>query len=111
VIRGAFGVAIYPGGGGQSGNPNFNPSLIEKLKRLPDVRRVAAGVEVTGAPLTADGSPRVNVIGVAYPVASVNGLLFNQDRLAVTMGRRASPNRRLGRADADCGGPAIRVAR
>ena len=65
-------------------------------RRLPDVRHVATGVEVTGAPLTADGTPRLRVAGLAYPVASVNGLFFTQDRLAVTQGawrRRSGPTR------------------
>ena len=36
---------------------------------------------------------RLRVVGLAYPVASVNGLFFTQDRLAVTQGRLASPQR------------------
>ncbi len=48
---------------------------------------------MTGAPLTADGSPRISVTGLAFPVASVNGLFFTQDRMAVSEGRLASPRR------------------
>ena len=33
------------------------------------------------------------VTGEAFPVASINGLFFTQDRVAVTQGRMASPNR------------------
>ncbi len=86
-------VSIYSNSVAEAGNPNYNPSLTEAIARLPDVRHVAAGVEVTGAPLTADGAPRLRVTGLAYPVASVNGLFFTQDRLAVAQGRLASPQR------------------
>ena len=54
---------------------------------------MAPGFVLTGAPLTRDGSPRIRVTGLAYPVASVNGLFFTQDRMAVTQGRLASPQR------------------
>ena len=50
-----------------------------------------SAIEVTGAPLTSDGSPRLGVTGEAYPVASINGLFFTQDRVAVTQGRMPSP--------------------
>ena len=57
------------------------------------MRHVAAALEVTGAPLAPDGSPRLGVTGEAYPVASVNGLLFTQDRVTVTQGRMSDPAR------------------
>ena len=57
------------------------------------MRHVAAAIEVTGAPLTSDGSPRLGVTGEAYPMASINGMLFTQDRFAVTQGRLSSPDR------------------
>jgi hypothetical protein len=60
---------------------------------LPGVAHVAPGFVVTGAPLARDGSPRIRVSGLAYPVASVNGLFFSQDRLAVNEGRLADPRR------------------
>ena len=87
-------VSIYSGNLSQAANPNYNAVLDARPSSgWPDVRHVAAGVEVTGAPLTADGAPRLRVLGLAYPVASVNGLFFTQDRLAVTQGRLASPQR------------------
>ena len=55
------------------------------------MRHVAAALEVTGAPLAADGSPRLGVTAEAYPVASVSGLLFTQDRVTVTQGRMSAP--------------------
>ena len=57
------------------------------------MRHVAAAIEVTGAPLTSDGSPRLGVTGEAYPTASINGLFFTQDRVAVTQGRMSDPAR------------------
>ena len=35
----------------------------------------------------------IRVTGLAYPVASVNGLFFSQDRMVVNQGRLASPRR------------------
>jgi hypothetical protein len=87
-----FEVSIYSGG---NGGPNlgYSPSFARKIARLPGVRHVAAGFIVTGAPLTRDGSPRIRVTGLAYPVASVSGLFFTQDRMVVNQGRLASPQR------------------
>ena len=85
-------VSVYSGGA-SSNNPDYDPALTAAIARLPDVRHVAAALDVTGAPLSSDGSPRLGVTGEAYPVASVDGLLFTQDRLALTQGRMPSPAR------------------
>jgi MacB-like periplasmic core domain/FtsX-like permease family len=87
-----FEVSIYSGGNGGP-NLDYSASLTRKIARLPGVRHVAAGFIVTGAPLTRDGSPRIRVTGLAYPLASVNGLFFTQDRMVVNQGRLASPQR------------------
>ena len=50
-------VSMYGGGGGST-NPDYDPALTARIAHLPDVRHVAAAVELTGAPLTPDGSPR-----------------------------------------------------
>ena len=87
-------VSVYGGGGVDgSNNPDYDPAVTAAIARLPHVRHVAAGVEVTGAPLTPDGSPRLGVTGDAFPVASINGLFFRQDRVAVTDGRMPSSDR------------------
>jgi putative ABC transport system permease protein len=86
-----FTVSVY-GGGAAAGNPDYDPALTTRIAELPGVRRVGAAVELTGAPLTSDGSPRLRVTGEAFPVASINGLLFTQDRVAVTQGHMASPD-------------------
>ncbi|HLM97059.1 MAG TPA: FtsX-like permease family protein, partial [Acidimicrobiales bacterium] len=87
-------VSVY-GGGGVNGNnnPDYDPALTAAIARLPQVRHVAVAIEVTGAPLTSDGSPRLGVTGEAFPVASINGLFFTQDRVAVTQGRMSDPAR------------------
>ena len=85
-------VSVYSGGA-SSNNPDYDPALTAAIARLPDVRHVASAIDVTGAPLSSDGSPRLGVTGEAYPVASVDGLLFTQDRLALTQGRMPSPAR------------------
>jgi hypothetical protein len=86
-------VSVYSGNSVASDNPIYSPRLTQAIARLPGVLHVAPGLEVTGAPLTADGSPRISVTGLAFPVASVNGLFFTQDRMAVTEGQLASPRR------------------
>jgi hypothetical protein len=85
-------VSIYSGGNGGP-NLDYSASLTQKIARLPGVRHVAAGFVLTGAPLTSDGSPRIRVTGIAYPVASVNGLFSSQDRMVLNEGRLASPKR------------------
>ena len=87
-----FQVSIYSGGTGGT-NLSYSASLTREISRLPGVRHVAAGFVVIGAPLTADGAPRIRVTGLAYPVASVNGLFFTQDRVALNQGRLANPRR------------------
>ncbi len=85
-------VSMYTNGEGGS-SLGYSASLTREISRLPEVRHVAPGFILTGAPLTRDGSPRIRVSGLAYPVASVNGLFFTQDRLVVNQGRLASPQR------------------
>ncbi len=85
-------MSIYSGGTGGT-NLSYSASLTREISRLPGVRHVAAGFVVIGAPLTADGAPRIRVTGLAYPVASVNGLFFTQDRVALSQGRLANPRR------------------
>ena len=50
---------------------------------------------LTAAPLLRSGAPRLDadVLENTFAVASVDGLFFDQDRLAVTEGRMANPDR------------------
>jgi hypothetical protein len=84
-------LSIY-GGSGSGNNPNYDPMLTKAIARLPHVRHVAPALLLVGAPLTANGTPRIRVTGLAYPVASINGLFFTQDRLGVSSGRLPSPD-------------------
>jgi putative ABC transport system permease protein len=86
-------VSIFSGQPGAAGNPNYDPGLTAAIARLPHVAHVVAGMELVGAPLTADGAPQIRVTGLAYPVASVTGLFFSQERLGISSGRMSSPDR------------------
>jgi hypothetical protein len=89
-----LGVTIYGANANNaSSNPSYSAKLTSDIARLPHVRDVAAGVLLQAAPLRPDGSPRLNTVALAYPIASVNGLYFDQDRVTVTQGRMANPNR------------------
>jgi hypothetical protein len=86
-------VTLYGAQSGAGGNPDYNPAVTSAIARLPGVTHVATGFVVVGAPLTPSGAPRIQVTSLAIPVASVNGLFYSQDGVAVTQGRMASPNR------------------
>ncbi len=84
-------VSIY--GGSDAHNPSYDPALTEAIARLPHVRHVAPAMLLVGAPLTANGTPRIRVTGLAYPMASINGLFFTQDRLGMSSGSLPSQDR------------------
>ncbi|HEX4163165.1 MAG TPA: FtsX-like permease family protein [Acidimicrobiales bacterium] len=86
-------VTVYGASSGPLANPNYNPALTAAIAHLPGVSHVAPGFLVIGAPLTASGAPRIRVTGLAYPVASVNGLFYSHDRVAVSQGRMAVASR------------------
>jgi hypothetical protein len=75
-----------------------NPAkLSEKLQRLPGVQRVeAALLSLNAFPLTRKGTPiipRAFSSGQAAPIGSIDGEYFGQDRVTVTAGRMARPDR------------------
>ena len=79
-------------------NSTFDvPKLTQDLERLPGVLRVeAASGSVNVFPLGRAGAPvfpAAYVSGEAGPVVSVNGEYFDQDRVTVTAGRMADPDR------------------
>ena len=76
-----------------AGNPSYSSRLTTEIARLPHVRAVHVGVLLTAAPLDRSGAPRLKSVALAYPVGSVDGLFFTQDRVAVTDGRMADPAR------------------
>ena len=78
-----LGVTIYGANANNaSSNPNYSSRLTDEIAHLPDVRNVEAGMEISAAPLRANGAPRLKTIGLAYPIASVDGLFFDQNRVA-----------------------------
>ena len=89
-----LGVTVFGGatnGGGSA--PSYSASSVAAIARLPGVKHVEGAVPIAAAPLAPDGAPRLGAINDIQPVASVDGLFFDQDRLAVTSGRMADPNR------------------
>jgi hypothetical protein len=73
----------------------YNPHIINQLSRLPHVTRVASGVGIDMAPLTATGAP-IAGSGDFIPVAagnalgSVGGEGFTVDRWPITAGHEAT---------------------
>ncbi len=89
-----LGITVFGGVGNGGGTaPTYSSSAVEAIARLPGVRQVEAAVPIAAAPLAPNGGPRLVNINDVQPVASVDGLFFDQDRLAVTAGRLADPDR------------------
>jgi hypothetical protein len=65
----------------------------ESLRRLPGVVAVRSVVVLNTAPLLPNGAPNMAGFANIAAVGSVDGLLFDQDRLAVLHGRLADPTR------------------
>jgi hypothetical protein len=74
-------------------NPSYSPKLTREIARLAHVRTVHVGVLLTAAPLDRGGNPRIKSVALAYPIGSVDGLFFTQNRVAVTQGHMANPAR------------------
>jgi hypothetical protein len=82
-------------GGASSGGgapPTYSASAVRAIARLPGVRHVEVGIPIAAAPLAPNGSPVLSSIQDIQPVASVDGLYFDQDRLAVVAGHMADPH-------------------
>ena len=73
-------------------NTGYSASVIEKIRRLPHVAQVEPKVGINAVPLGPHGQPIPGDSGFS-PNGSVNGVEFNQDRLIITKGRMANPNR------------------
>jgi hypothetical protein len=87
-----LGITVFGGasnGGGSA--PEYSTAAVDAIAHLPGVKHVEAGVPIAAAPLSPDGAPELGAINDLQPVASVDGLFFDQDRLAVVAGRRADP--------------------
>ncbi len=75
------------------GNPTGSARLTARIKHLPDVRTARTLLAPEIVPLAKDGAPRLVAFGNSIPGASVDGLLFDQDRVSVVQGRLVDPNR------------------
>ncbi len=77
-------------------NAGYDPNSVRTIARLPHVKRVESYSGLNLLPLDANGAPANTA---AMPASagggsgSVDGLYFNQDRVSVTSGRMADPNR------------------
>jgi hypothetical protein len=89
----AFTVSIYSAALVPTAGSNRAPDITKKIAQLPHVHHVDAGVLLNAVPLAADGAPQLGSLGKVYPIASVNGIFFDQDRVTVTQGRMADPAR------------------
>ncbi len=71
----------------------YNPSLLRTLSHLPHVERVESTVELNLGPLTARGLPYANSAIAPPAEATVGGLDFNEDPVAITEGRMVDPRK------------------
>ena len=89
-----LGATVFGGTGNGGGTPpSYSAAATQAIGRLPGVRHVEAAIPILAAPLGPDGAPRLASINEIQPVASVDGLFFDQDRVAVVAGRMADPDR------------------
>jgi hypothetical protein len=89
-----LGITVFGGSSGGGGAvPFYSAAALARVAKLPGVKHVEASFPLTAAPLAPDGAPELGGINNIFPVASVQGEYFDQDRLAVVAGRRADPRR------------------
>ncbi|HEY5096645.1 MAG TPA: ABC transporter permease [Acidimicrobiales bacterium] len=89
-----LGVSVFGGPSSGGGTPpNYSSAAVDAVAHLPGVRHVEAGVPIAAVPLRRGDVPQLNNVNNIEPVASVDGLFFDQDRLAVLAGRMADPAR------------------
>ena len=78
-------------------NSGYDPALVREISRLPHVKQVQSQAGIDFLPLNREDTPLHGPN--FYPAAagngygSVDGLYFDQDRVTVTKGRLADPNR------------------
>ncbi|HEY8828630.1 MAG TPA: FtsX-like permease family protein [Jatrophihabitantaceae bacterium] len=73
-------------------NTGYDAAVISAIARLPHVKHVETQVGLNTAPLGPDGVPLAAAQGIA-PVGSLDGELFDQDRVVIAQGRLADPRR------------------
>src|ERR1035441_6201234 len=85
VLDGVYNPAI----GLKSG---YGPTRLRKIAHLPHVKKVASEVGINAGPVGKNDEPLPASEGVGAN-GSVDGLNFNEDRVIVTQGRMANPNK------------------
>jgi hypothetical protein len=73
----------------------YNPKILREISRLPEVASIETYVSPNAGPVTKAGVAEVNSPEVRSdfdPVASVNGLFFNQDRVTILQGKLPDPH-------------------
>jgi hypothetical protein len=85
----AVTMAVYSNAnGGQTG-----PDLKSKIAALPSVKHVGSLFGPPLVPLSANGAPRLSTLGFVTAVGSTDGMLSKQDKLAISKGHAANPQR------------------
>jgi len=74
----------------------YNPKILKEISRLPQVKSIETYVSPNAVPVTAAGI--VDTHSPLFtsnfdPIASLNGLYFNQDRMTILQGTRPDPRR------------------
>jgi hypothetical protein len=72
--------------------PAYDAQLLRTIAHLPHVERVESEVGINAGPIGKNDEPLAASEGVGAN-GSVDGLNFNEDRIIVTHGRMANPNR------------------
>jgi ABC-type antimicrobial peptide transport system permease subunit len=72
--------------------PAYNPKLLRAIAHLPHVEKVESEVGLNAGPVGKGDEPLAASEGVGAN-GSVDGLNFNEDRMLVTEGRMANPDR------------------
>ena len=70
----------------------YNPALLRKLSHLPHVERVVSTLELNMGPLTPKGRPLPASASIPAD-ASVKGLYFTEDPVAITQGQMLDPHK------------------
>ena len=84
---------IEPAGGQGLGQPHLAQNRAAAVRGYPEVTRVESYVVLNASLVKAGRAETRSFNSNVVLVGSVNGLLFNQDRFAVTSGRMADPAR------------------
>ncbi|HEY5025216.1 MAG TPA: FtsX-like permease family protein [Acidimicrobiales bacterium] len=72
--------------------PSSTGTLLGSIARLPGVKHVESYAVPVAGPIAADGAPTPAALN-EIPLASIDGLGFDQDRLTAVQGRVANPAR------------------